>query len=132
YLSSRPEGTYALAAYRESTRLANCGQQGWLMDLAIVARVVNLGVQLEDLCGLTADGIHGLQSRLRICVSASLTEALERSKKTYLLRDRREPQRNSPSRRESMCLRHYLRVKTVAHRRALTRIIFGCRLLAVE
>ncbi|KZV83904.1 hypothetical protein EXIGLDRAFT_625046 [Exidia glandulosa HHB12029] len=132
YLSRRPDRTYALAAYREAVLLARSGKQGWLMDVVIVLRALGLDIQLDELNTVTPDAIPTLQSRLRVCLMDAINGAIETGHKTYLLRDRWEPQMGSRPRQETMCLRHYLQVQTTAHRRALTRVILGCHLLAVE
>lgn len=132
YLCQRPVDSYAAAAYREAVQLSMAGQKGWLMDIAYVAQSLGLNVQLESLWDLDTEGVKLLQSRLQQCLRTSLNDAISSGHKTYLLQGRLEPQSDGTLRHETMCLRHYLQVPTLAHRRSLTRILLGCHLLAVE
>ncbi|KAF5383271.1 hypothetical protein D9615_004808 [Tricholomella constricta] len=58
---------------------------------------------------------------------------VDTSDKLYLLRDRKEPQKDKAPAQITLRLRHYLiLVKTRAHREALTSIMLSTHMLAVE
>lgn len=132
YLQQRPADTYAAAAFAEAQSLAQDGHKGWLMDILYVAQDIGLGVALAELINPTAEMVAALQTRLRSHLTLSLQDAISSSRKAYLLHDRLEPQQQGTCKREIMCLRHYLHVPNASHRRALSRILMGCHLLAVE
>ncbi|KZV90728.1 hypothetical protein EXIGLDRAFT_573704, partial [Exidia glandulosa HHB12029] len=132
YLRLWPRSSYASAAYHDAVELSKTGHKGWLMDIVYVAQALGLKLQLRDLWDLDAKGVELLQWRLQHGLKSTLDEAIATGHKTYLLRGRLEPQSNGTLKHETICLRHYLHVPTLAHRRSLTRILFGCHLLAVE
>ncbi|EJD35417.1 hypothetical protein AURDEDRAFT_25589, partial [Auricularia subglabra TFB-10046 SS5] len=131
YLGQRPTSTYACAAFIESRRLMQLGARSWLADLGTVLRSIGATEALEKISE-ERPPIDLIQKHVARRLHASLREAIHPHSKAYLLSGRKEPQVDGPPREIQLCLRHYLEVPKAEHRRALTRVLMGCHLLALE
>jgi hypothetical protein len=131
YLISLPIGHMAHAALLDSVALCRGGSPCWINDLRIVLLNLPCAVSPPDLALIDAEGIKTLDSVIVSSMKRWLDNEME-SPKLYLLQGRLELEKDKPPQHKTLWFRHYLRVPTVAHRRALTRLLLSDHGLAIE
>lgn len=136
-LACRPGHTARLAI--ESSRdLHPRGQRCYFGDVLKAARLLPFAEHLPfelDIVSLTPQYVSEYAVLVRSCLSDWLLKETEnRSDKLYLLWGRLEPREKEkkPPAQMASCLRHYLLVENVDHRRAITDVMLSHHHLAIE
>ncbi|KAJ7088205.1 hypothetical protein C8R43DRAFT_864771, partial [Mycena crocata] len=80
----------------------------------------------------TADGISDIVSAVESSCENMLQDELQKTAKTYLLRNRLETDDSGKLRTVVLRFRHYLRLISIPHRKAFTRFLLSDSTLAVE
>lgn len=135
YLLSLSPHHYARLALEDSVFLRHQLSPSWYGDLSIVLK------RLSDLSGVpltppslhsTPDDVSTLIKSVQVACEVSIQEALDKSPKLILLRDRLEKDENGKLVRKTMAFRHYLYVQVPEYRQSLTRLLLSDHTLAVE
>ncbi|KAF8057159.1 hypothetical protein FPV67DRAFT_1677448 [Lyophyllum atratum] len=128
-----PLDRLVVRAMRESYQLALQGHASWFTDLRIV--LANLPVPviwfLPD-GGLMQREVEELVLKVQCSADEWIDGVILSSDKTRDLLTGRLEMEGDKLVKKVMSFRHYLRVKTPKHRKALTRLVLSCHDLAME
>ncbi|KAJ7061287.1 hypothetical protein C8F01DRAFT_987597 [Mycena amicta] len=121
-------------ALQESLQLARAQKISWVNDLRIVLSRLFIPVEFDIVEDPTVDYVKARMVLVKESMEAWIDDQLATSVRTKdLLVGRMEFDRDKNKLvNKSMDFRHYLRVKSAAHRHALTQMVLGCHSLAVE
>ncbi|KAJ6568614.1 hypothetical protein B0H19DRAFT_989133, partial [Mycena capillaripes] len=121
-------------ALQESLRLARDKKISWINDLRIVLSELYVPVQLDISGPLEFVAVEDTMKLVKRSMEAWIDHEIVTSARTSdLLADRLEMDGETGKLvKKTLDFRHYLRIKTAAHRLALTRIILSSHCLAVE
>ncbi|KAJ7814947.1 hypothetical protein B0H14DRAFT_2309802, partial [Mycena olivaceomarginata] len=121
-------------ALQESVTLARAMKISWINDLRIVLSRLYIPVELNITTGLEITTVEEAMKAVKKSMEAWIDNEIETSLRTKeLLTGRLEMDSESGKLvKKSLDFRHYLRVKTPDHRRALTRMVLSSHSLAVE
>ncbi|KAJ7061767.1 hypothetical protein C8F01DRAFT_987168 [Mycena amicta] len=124
----------AYHALLDSLTLARNGHDSWAKDLCTVLSKLHVPVVLDVSQDLTQDAVEIAMKAVRSSMESWIDEEITGSEKVKdLLANRLEwDSSDRKLRYQTLTFRHYLRVKTAAHRIALTRMILSCHSLAIE
>ncbi|KAJ7635537.1 hypothetical protein DFH06DRAFT_1479162 [Mycena polygramma] len=128
--SDRP----AWNALQESLALARVRKISWVNDLRIVLGGLHIPVLLDIENDLTVPRVEDAMKTVKKSMEAWVDHEIHNSARTKdLLTGRLEMDKETGGLiKKSLDFRHYLRVKTADHRRALTRMVLSSHSLAVE
>ncbi|KAJ7262647.1 hypothetical protein B0H12DRAFT_1269863 [Mycena haematopus] len=133
YLIGLHPSHFANAALNNSIKLAVMGKKFWARDLLTAATKLPFPCPPPDLATATPKSIFDYAKSVEGLSMQWIQGELDSSEKLYLLKGRREPQKDKPPAPQTLRLRHYLfMVKTQKHREALTSLLLSTHLLAVE
>lgn len=134
YLATLPDSHFAKLALREATTLARRGFSSWLSDLELcLIRLTGHDHGIRHWPGFTDAHFERCLTQIVTTARDQIETAIHADAHLYLLQDRLEPSEDDPPRHVALCLRHYLtRVPNVAHRKALTWLLWGLHNLAVR
>ncbi|KAJ7246142.1 hypothetical protein B0H12DRAFT_1306477 [Mycena haematopus] len=133
YLIGLHPSHFANAALNNSIKLAVMGKKSWARDLLTAATKLPFPCPPPDLATATPRSIFDYAKSVEGLSMQWIQGELDSSEKLYLLKGRREPQKDKPPAPQTLRLRHYLfMVKTQKHREALTSLLLSTHLLAVE
>ncbi|KAJ7090739.1 hypothetical protein B0H15DRAFT_778739 [Mycena belliarum] len=121
-------------ALQESLALAREKKMSWVNDLCIVLRRLDPPVSLEIISDWKVEAVQSTMKDVKKSMEAWIDTQIETSSRTKdLLAGRLEMDSESGKLiKKTLDFRHYLRVKSADHRRALTRMIVSSHSLAVE
>ncbi|KAJ7648472.1 hypothetical protein B0H17DRAFT_1215616 [Mycena rosella] len=121
-------------ALQESISLARAGNISWVTDLRIVMSRLYAPVDLDIIDNLEVATVEAAMKAVEKSMEAWIDNELATSSRTKdLLTGRLQKDKDTGKFvKKSLDFRHYLRVKTADHRRALTRIVLSSHSLAVE
>jgi hypothetical protein len=127
-------GRPAWNALQESLSLARSKKISWINDLCIVLSRLYIPVDLDISGPLTETRVQEPMKAVKKAMEAGIDHEIEHSSRTKeLLSNRLEMDKETGRMvKKSLDFRHYLRVKTAEHRRALTRMVLSSHSLAVE
>ncbi|KAJ6458385.1 hypothetical protein C8R47DRAFT_995180 [Mycena vitilis] len=124
---------FARAAVNSSIKLAALGKKSWAKDLITAASKLPFTCPGPDLQNATSNSILEYAKSVDTLMLQWIQGEVDSSDKLYLLKGRREPQKDKPPAPQTLRLRHYLSmVKTQKHREAITSLLISTHLLAVE
>ncbi|KAJ7760064.1 hypothetical protein DFH07DRAFT_691165, partial [Mycena maculata] len=127
--SDRP----AWNALQESIALARAKQISWMTDLRILLGSLYVPVELDISVDLDVSAVQSAMQAVKKSMEAWIDNEIVTSSRTDLLEGRLERDKDTGKLvKKTLDFRHYLRVKTADHRRALTRMILSSHSLAVE
>ncbi|KAJ7050604.1 hypothetical protein C8F01DRAFT_1000384 [Mycena amicta] len=121
-------------ALQESLTLARAGHSCWAKDLCTVLSELFVPVALDISQPLDVPTVQRAMAAVKDSMEAWIDDEINKSERVKdLLSTRLEfDSAERKLRYTSLAFRHYLRVKTAAHRQALTRMILSSHSLAVE
>ncbi|KAJ7647985.1 hypothetical protein FB45DRAFT_975413 [Roridomyces roridus] len=131
YWASLPEDYDAKLAYTSSLELSESGRMSWASDL----RAVLASLPIPVICTPTqlrcAESIDDVIVQVRQSCNATVQGELDRSERTYLLRERLEMDTDGRRKPVVLRFRDYLRIVSVPLRKTFTRFLLEDHNLAV-
>ncbi|KAJ7254439.1 hypothetical protein C8J57DRAFT_956668, partial [Mycena rebaudengoi] len=106
----------------------------WVNDLRIVLFRLHIPVEFDISSEVTVPMVKEVMKAVQLSMEAWIDEKIEESPKTCDLLAGRLEMDSSTGKlaKNSVDFRHYLRVTSANHRRALTRMVLSCHSLAIE
>ncbi|KAJ7572900.1 hypothetical protein C8J56DRAFT_805934 [Mycena floridula] len=133
YLISLKHNHYAGAAFRDSLGLARNGKKSWAKDMQKAIQKMPFPVPVIPLVDPSMEDIDEIIDQVLKETETWMQKKVDESVKLYLIHGRVEPDKEKPPAPKVMHMRHYLYlVRAAKHRRALTSIIVGSHMLAIE
>ncbi|KAJ7694974.1 hypothetical protein B0H14DRAFT_2173528, partial [Mycena olivaceomarginata] len=121
-------------ALQECLRLARAKKISWINDLRIILSRLYIPVELDISGPLEKSAVEQTMRLVKTSMEQWIDHEIETSSRTKdLLTGRLEQDSESGKLvKKTLDFRHYLRIKTADHRRALTRFVLSSHSLAVE
>ena len=121
-------------ALQDSLALARAQKISWFNDLRIVLSRLHIPVPFDISLEVTVGYVESVMKNVKLSMEAWIDSEIESSSRVRdLLVGRLEFDNDTQKLvKKSLDFRHYLRVKTTDHRRALTRMILSGHSLAIE
>ncbi|KAJ7101519.1 hypothetical protein B0H15DRAFT_919803 [Mycena belliarum] len=121
-------------ALQDSVTLARAQKVSWINDLRIVLSRLHIPVEIDISSEVTVQSVEMAIKNVKLSMDSWIDDELGASSRVRdLLVGRLEVDKESNKLiKKSVDFRHYLRVKSSAHRRALTKMILSGHSLAIE
>ncbi|KAJ7043799.1 hypothetical protein C8F04DRAFT_899217, partial [Mycena alexandri] len=119
-------------ALQHSLTLARNKKVSWVNDLRIVLSKLYTPVALDISGDLTVTAVEDATKNVKLSMEAWINHDIETSAKTKDLLVGRLEMEEGKLVKKALDFRHYLRINSANHRRALTRMVLSSHSLAVE